>query len=389
MSARPGPRDALPALTSIRFVNAVWVAANHQSGPTGWLREVLLAAPFVFNFVRVAYVAVSLFFILSGFVLAYNYWDGSGRVDARVFWRARVARIYPVYLLGILACMPAMLWKMKAATSAWSAAGWLLVTGALSVMLLQAWYPRFAIVWNAPGWSMSSEALFYLGFPRALPFFGRRRPAELLAWVLALWGLALAVPAACWWLAIPGVGDVPSTMPANSIGAALVKYNPLLRLPEFLAGIALGCFFLQGGASTWWRKIPGGAVGAAAFAGVAIVALCGLAGPAIPFLLLHNGLLDPLIALLVLALASLEGRPAAWAGHRWLVRLGGASFSLYILHLPLLDWVRGLDDATIRLGDRAPVTMFALYLTLAVGVSLAVFTWFEEPLRKRLRPRKD
>src|SRR5271154_3420401 len=53
--------------------------------------------------------SVSFFFILSGFILVYNYGDGRRPLDAGRFWVARFARIYPVYLIGFLLAMPFVL----------------------------------------------------------------------------------------------------------------------------------------------------------------------------------------------------------------------------------------------------------------------------------------
>src|SRR6185437_10634847 len=60
------------------------------------------------NLVASGYTGVSLFFVLSGFILAYNYLDKdlSWRGGARFFLIARFARIYPVYALGLLVSIP-------------------------------------------------------------------------------------------------------------------------------------------------------------------------------------------------------------------------------------------------------------------------------------------
>ena len=64
------------------------------------------------NIIRTGYVSVSLFFVLSGFILAYTYHAGreDASLDRRSFWVARVARIYPVYLVGLLLAAPFVFW---------------------------------------------------------------------------------------------------------------------------------------------------------------------------------------------------------------------------------------------------------------------------------------
>src|SRR5262249_9958006 len=106
------------------------------------------------NIARNGHLAVGLFFVLSGFVLAYNY---AGReVSARKFWLARFARIYPAYLLGFLLIAPAVVFRYQ------DNPGKLTASGLAAGTLLQAWIPRLELAWNGPGWSLSNEAFFYL-----------------------------------------------------------------------------------------------------------------------------------------------------------------------------------------------------------------------------------
>jgi peptidoglycan/LPS O-acetylase OafA/YrhL len=58
-----------------------------------------------FNFYR-AYLAVDLFFILSGFVIAHAYEQNllSGVISLRTFIKIRLIRLYPIYLLSVLLC---------------------------------------------------------------------------------------------------------------------------------------------------------------------------------------------------------------------------------------------------------------------------------------------
>ena len=93
-------------LTSLRFVFALMVFASHLSfleySPNESIRNAYLS---VF---REGYIGVSFFFILSGFILAYNY--GARILDSITdigsFLKARFARIYPLHLLTMLMAIP-------------------------------------------------------------------------------------------------------------------------------------------------------------------------------------------------------------------------------------------------------------------------------------------
>src|SRR4051812_45730838 len=58
------------------------------------------------NLLRTGYLGVQFFFVLSGFILAYTYLPQRGTGFQRTFWVARFARIYPVYVLGLLLVVP-------------------------------------------------------------------------------------------------------------------------------------------------------------------------------------------------------------------------------------------------------------------------------------------
>ncbi|NOK14937.1 acyltransferase family protein, partial [Corallococcus exercitus] len=156
------PRPSLPALTGLRFFAALHVVAFHvtpREGRPGWLGALLDNGP----------ASVTLFFILSGFVLAQAYLGSAspGPVSRRAFWVARLARIYPVYLLGLVLEAPPFFLAVLRQENGWTlpALQRLLGVGAAVTSLTQAWIPPAACAWNCPGWSLSAEAFFYLLFP--------------------------------------------------------------------------------------------------------------------------------------------------------------------------------------------------------------------------------
>lgn len=67
-------REHLPALTGLRFVLALWVILDHLTGP-GMMLEASARdlPPVLYALIRGGYLAVTTFFVLSGFVLARSY----------------------------------------------------------------------------------------------------------------------------------------------------------------------------------------------------------------------------------------------------------------------------------------------------------------------------
>jgi peptidoglycan/LPS O-acetylase OafA/YrhL len=368
------PRPPLRALTGLRFVAALQVLLYHvyapgSAGAPGWVRAL----------VGSGYVGVGLFFVLSGFVLAYNYLQPmqAGHVSRREFWLARLARVYPVYLLGLIAGMPVFVeWMVKTSPFA-VAMGWVAkVTGA-SVLLVQAWAPQTACALNCPGWSLSAEAFFYAVFPLLVVPVQRASTRRLLGAAAALWVVTLAFPL----LYLALAPDHLAHPKADSYGMWLMrlKFTPLVRLPEFVVGVVAGRLFAAGAfdrlRSRWMEA-------AAVAATLAVL----LASPALPYPLVHNGLLTPLFAALVVLLALGLGPVSGFLSTKRMELLGGASYALYILHLPLNDGAGRLMEA-LAVPRPSPALYTAAFAALATLVAVAVFRWVEEPARRALRRR--
>jgi peptidoglycan/LPS O-acetylase OafA/YrhL len=131
--------EILP-LTSLRFFLATWVVLFHLN-VTLWPVTQAQASgnsPLL-NTIFCAYVAVSIFFVLSGFILALNYpldkpWT---LMDRRRFGIARFSGIYPVYVLALAAISPLIL-GTAIATHEKATLLRRAVSGVLNLLMIQA-----------------------------------------------------------------------------------------------------------------------------------------------------------------------------------------------------------------------------------------------------------
>jgi len=379
-SAKSNRPYQLPALTGVRFFLALWVVCYHQAGPNGAIGPWLTQSPLLLaNLVHTGYVAVSVFFVLSGFILAYNYsletW--LSRKQLARFAIARFARIYPVYLLGVLAAVVLFGFQMQRIRSLLMAFG-----------LVQAWDPATALSWNAPGWSLSDEAFFYLCFPFVGVLLWRLRgPLKWIGVMAAIWLLSLLVPV---FLTVSGQGYGPaSAFGASQPGAPALdhflmnfsRFNPAVRLPEFCMGILIcKCWlflketnhFLYNRGS--WLYLPSVAV---------IVGVLLWAGD-LPYLPVHNSLLLPFFGCLILGLALQGGTLAAFLSHPWLMFLGQASYAIYILHQPIL---RFMSTAAGGIFTPRGLPGMSAYLLVVLITASGAFKLVEEPMNKLLKTR--
>lgn len=355
--ARP---PELKALTGLRFLAALPVVLFHVLPRPAM-------SPEAGKLADLGYISVGLFFVLSGFVLSYAYSGDAETINRRAFYRARFARIYPVYALAMLVALPAYTRLYPSLKLQW----WEYpVDVALRFLLVHAWHPGTIRHYNVPSWSLSVEAFFYLLFPFLLPVVFRLTPKETPRSLVMVLALASVAPLA-YSILYPGM-----TAALDSYRILLIKFHPLVRLPEFLGGMLLGRLFV--GAPPAWQGWQSDLAVAGAVATIVAAVALGM-----PYPLLHTGGLAIPFAVIVYALATGKGLFAQALSWRPIMALGGASYALYILHLPLFSI---FEKRAAAIGITIGTLPFAFGVTCAlIAVSLVVHYVFELPMRKWLR----
>jgi peptidoglycan/LPS O-acetylase OafA/YrhL len=318
------------------------------------------------------FVAVSFFYVLSGFVLTLAYRDQArdGRFASRRFFARRLARVWPAALFALLMLLPLFVHRpWGRATGAFPDGGPSpLVTGLLHLTLLQAWLPSLALSWNLPAWSVSVELAFYVVFPWLLRALLVRSSRARLTLLVLAWLSSLALPLAYVIVQPDGVVAGPDTA-APWLDA--LKFWPPARLPELVFGVALASLY-----SPSWR-VPR-ATGLLALVAIALACASGR----VPYPLLHNGALLPAFGALLVAVAHARGATARLLSQRWLVALGRCGYAIYIVQMPLMHWV--LTATRYGLIDWRGGTFFACFGALVLATAIGVHQLVERPLQPRL-----
>jgi peptidoglycan/LPS O-acetylase OafA/YrhL len=371
----------LDALTSTRFIAAFFVMVFHVSASTPMLR---LAPKWLQNVITGGYVWVGFFFVLSGFILTYQYAEKfrSGTVAVRDFWFARFARIYPGHLVGfalwvaLIPCFPGVSYFPTANSDAVNA-----TTTGLVVMLQQAWVPPFALALNFPSWSLSVEAFFYLLFPVLATAAARQSLKQVLGW--AVLALGLETVASLLYCSLAPEGWLGNTIDPETTAINFIKFSPVIRLGEFVFGVLLGRVYLARDQLPFTE-----AAGARlAIAGACVVALGLVFSSTVPFALMHNVALVLPFGAMILGLAlDPQSLPARSLGGAMLVRLGDASYSLYILHgsFVLLLYTSKWWD---RVGLSEAIAARIVVIIAAIAAALLSHRFVETPMRRWLRVR--
>ncbi len=157
------------ALTGLRIVAALWVVLFHFR-PLLWQAAPDFASA-LSPILDCGAQGVDLFFILSGFVLTWNYIDKMGkswstRATLRFLW-LRLARVWPVYLVTMHLAALWIIFTLNVghvpSENVWTLNA---ISYIRQLFLVQLWFQPFfdGSSWDGPAWSISAEWLAYLVF---------------------------------------------------------------------------------------------------------------------------------------------------------------------------------------------------------------------------------
>lgn len=349
------------ALDGLRGVLALYVAVYHLG--SSFMREGA-ALQGLSHALGQAWYSVDVFFVMSGLVMAHVYgaaWaNGAGRAQIMAFFKARVARLYPVHLLalGLMAVgIVRAFWgtpEMMDADGryAWSAA-------LMSLFMLHGpWIDHRT--WNYPAWSISAEWHAYALFP----FMA----ATLMRWQGLAARLAIMVCVVVPWL-IYTQGEQADTYPTNGL-LVLARVLPL-----FAAGVMLKGAMAQ---DPMVRQILASMRIGPLVLLISLLLLFASPWPALAVLL---------VPALVAGVMNDAGLSRLFSRGR-LVWLGQVSYSLYMTHVlvemygvnTLSRWLmRHGVDVTQSVG--ASLAMLAGAVAMALLLAWATWRWVEVPGR--------
>jgi peptidoglycan/LPS O-acetylase OafA/YrhL len=360
ISISPPP---LHALTALRFFAAACIVIFHLSGTYGVPRQIGVALP----------QGVSFFFVLSGFVLFYNYPSLATASARQEFLLRRFARLWPGYAASLaLAVFVELIVLKGAAHTSWPT---FTLSFAENLAMVQTWLPIHPLdaSINGPGWSISAEFGLYIAFLFLIAGFER-------AW---WWKLAATLLIAAVLIGIATMAGLTWSAPSQSSDSEGLLYHfPPARLFEFTLGMCAALAFRRFGG-----KLGGGTLGwtLAEVAAIALVIvemrLAAVVVPSSPIGWWVNQVsMAPAGASLLFVMAQGRGALSAALSVRPLLLLGDLSYAIYLLHFPLL---RLYFVATTRIPVPDEVKL-AGYVVVVLVASALVSLLIERPMRARI-----
>lgn len=299
----------LSALTGLRFFAAFYVFIFHmyirvdEKIPNKALDLVLSNGA----------LGVNIFFVLSGLILFYNYYGR--KIHWGEFMLKRLAKIYPVYLLGLILCI-AVTYITQTPVKNFAE------IVVLNLSLLQSYIPDLSMIWYGNGsWSISTEFFFYSLSPFIILMIKDLKP-QILYILLALAYIASIVPGILYNL---GLIDIH------------LNYTfPPSRLPEFLVGnILAALIFIKN------IKIN-------KFLLISTIGISGiifyLIGNKVSGYTIFNFFIIPIISTILYLLINYpKNKIVKIIGGGIIEYLGKISYSFYIIQIPICIYINNIQ----------------------------------------------
>jgi peptidoglycan/LPS O-acetylase OafA/YrhL len=346
-------RKAIGALTAARGVAAWWVVAYHFKELI-WINQENI----FYEISSRGYLAVDLFFVMSGFIIQYNYGYSPYALSlssVRSFFVARFARVYPLHFF-----MNFLFLLNPLAISCYSSSAfigerydsWAFIQ---SFFLVQAWGFGNAFTWNVPSWSISVEFATYLVVP-------------ILSWVVlrslhSFYSVFL-------WLAgsLMLLGVVFSANELHSLGEGINKCGIPRCIFSFAAGMAVQRIYIKILSSGEEKGIS-----RISLLGALFVLFIGHATD------VDNYWFVPLFFCFVILYLSLSKDFFIYFfENRFFIFLGKLSYATYMCHFFVKDWVKFFDL------DRYVQYNYGLLLCymFILLFSFVLFKYIETPSRE-------
>ncbi len=357
----------LDALTTLRFFAAAMIVIGHVHPLFGSLG---ITDNFVLS------QGVSFFFILSGFILAYNYRAFQDNKSVKRFLVARFARIWPLHIatltIWITLFYPNIINDFISSTE-------ITFKLILNVLLLQSW--SFTAPWilsfNGAAWSISTEAFFYIVFAYIFINQKKRLPISIGISIISLIVIIIIATR----LNLSEADGTPGfTM------YSILYTNPITRVFEFLFGICCAKIFFRYKSyfynirNSYWLSLE------VIFIAVTILSLYIAARPSFisdtlgigsSYYFSKSGIWFSW-GILILTFSLSNGPISKLLSLKPMVFLGEISFALYLVHISIYNYAYFYGDFMKSLGVIGVIMFWLACIAASSLLHLAV----EKPCRK-------
>lgn len=355
------PLQQLDGLSALRCYAILWITIFH------WQHYSVFWDDYIFvQFMRYAFIALDSFFILSGFIITYVYYDKFSSLGAILqhtprFLIYRFSRIYPLHIitLGFFYIAYQNRWFFVHEPD--------LDNLLAQSLIIHGWFESLSLAWNYPSWSVSMEWLLYLLYPLCALCILRFKTIASNLLLFAVLSTILCLDVADRNYMEPVKGYIFYSW----IGGEVTR-----ALSDFLLGMVM-CNLRRAGCLS--------------AANANLLCLLLLASIASGILLdVPEYSILPLLPWFILTLSLIQGKLLAIIANKPALILGDASYSLYLWHTAVASaiWAYHTPDR-VHYSETLRTVGFAEFMlvgfVILIPLSIASNYLIEKPCRNLLK----
>jgi len=389
LSVKP-VQNYIPALTGVRAMAAYLVFISHYC----YIFDDTFPH-IVQRFFGEFHIGVSIFFVLSGFLITFRYYKNFHLTADwfKQYLKNRVARIYPMYfLLTVCAFIYFFITGDKSITKGFEHPIALMI---MNITFIRGFFFQFWDTGIAQGWSLTVEECFYFSAPIIFLIAKKYNKFYLQPFVLTCFAIVMVlIFSHVNWYGF--FSNFPFVMLFTFFG----------RCFEFFVGVQLARIVLNKGFHRSNRL-------AYTYTGFVLIFVCvlimafqpvpkgWLAGVESPAgIITNNYLLCIAVALFFYGLLTEATLFKKFLSHPFIELLGKSSYIFYLIHLGWMyhifsNWINELNDYVFSLYDKWNVSwvspfqydslnLFYAFIILNI-ISVTLFKLIEEPLNHYIR----
>jgi peptidoglycan/LPS O-acetylase OafA/YrhL len=341
-----------PALTGIRFIAATFVFLSHYAD-----QLVQSHNHFGYIFLRQLNVGVTLFFVLSGFLITHRYYGISYAAKTFQFYiTKRIARIFPLYLFLLSIQFSLFFLQGKKGLD-------FLWVVFLNITLVKGLSAKYFLSGLAQSWSLTVEEIFYFFAP--LSFYFIRVKKFFLLQIPILIGIG------CLLVMVFSHLDFEGFFQSIYFLFSTTFFG---RCFEFFVGIYISLLLINGRSVrtknyTLWGSLLFTSL-------LLLLSFCAyqqnkiLLNDSFVGILLFNFLIPVAIGIFYYGLLGEQTIANRILSNKWIVLLGKSSYAFYLLHIGMIAEVIYFHFTS---------AILLLYITLQL-LSIAAYKVFEKPV---------
>ena len=251
------PKPEIPELTWLRFAAAFCVLVAHT---VHWLCYQYDPIPSIISCImRLAGIGMPLFFVLSGFVIHYNYntfFKNTLFKNYPKFIKLRFARLYPLYILCIIVCLICFRFGLRP-NSAYAENSFLSSNILYFITMTQSFIfitynnlYHFSQILLGISWSVSTEFFFYFCYPFLAYFIFNKITRNIHIIICICYFILIYIIMYSIFLhqnILVSIGEtIFSVTPENRniFNYWFIYLSPYIRIFEFIAGCLAAQFVL-------------------------------------------------------------------------------------------------------------------------------------------------